>query len=338
MLAVSDIPFRTMCKELGAWMTSTEMVSAKGIMRSSSRSFRYAVFSPDEHPIAIQIVAANPDDAAATIRELAPLKPDAFDLNFGCPNERICCAGAGANLLEDLPRMGKLIEAAVRASDIPVSVKTRIRGKSSTPALAHILQTVEQSGAAWITLHARARNTPYDIPADWCALREAVSRSSIPVVGNGDIFSADDAFRMMDETGCSAVMVGRGCLGTPWIFADIAAGRRCGIHEHAPSVDELTSMVSRHVHMLLREFGDVRAIPRIRKHVLWYSRFYEGTNELRKRLFLVDDAKYIIDTTLSFFSSHPEKLDPHSESARSIERAFRKRVLYWATEALHIDG
>lgn len=331
MLATTDIPFRTVCRDSGAALTFTEMVSAAGILRSASNSYRNAVFSRDEHPIGIQLVAADPDAAAAAVRELLPLHPDLFDLNSGCPNDRICEAGAGAQLLGDIPRLAALLRATAAASPVPVSVKLRLPDSGGTNALRDLLRTVEDAGATLVTLHARTRHTPYDEAARWEMIGEAVQAVSIPIVGNGDVFSAADARRLMRETGCAAVMVGRGALGTPWIFEDIAQGRDCGIDEHAPHPDAMLHMVTTHLESLRREFGAVVALPRMRKHAMWYARRFAGTSSLRAALFAVDDAGHILDETRRFLESAAVPLEPSHPERREIDRRFRHRVLYWTT-------
>lgn len=338
MLATTDIPFRRICREYGAALTMTEMVSAVGILRSASDSYRNAVFSRDEHPIAIQIVASDPDNAAAAIRELAVLKPDVFDLNCGCPNERICEAGAGAELLDDLPRMGRIIAAAVRASSVPISVKMRTHGLRGRANVAEIARMTEDNGASWLTLHARARNTPYDVAANWSHIADAVSAVSIPVVGNGDVFSAADAFRLMENTGCAAVMVARGCLGTPWIFDDIRQGLRCDIHSNAPDAAALRPVVSRHLRMMLEEFGEIRALVRMRKHALWYARRFVDAESLRTAVFATQNADELARRVDAWFAASPHTLDPYSPETHERELAFRRRVLYWTSDAVQAEG
>ncbi|MDT8325080.1 MAG: tRNA-dihydrouridine synthase, partial [Bacteroidota bacterium] len=301
MLATTDIPFRTLCARLGAALTYTEMVSATGIARSSSHSFRNAVFTAEERPVALQLVAANPWDAQTAARKLLPLNPDMFDINCGCPNERICEAGAGAQLLDDLPRFAAVIEATVNATAIPVAVKVRMQGLHSTANVREIVRAATDSGALFIAIHARARNAAYHEAARWEVLAEAVASSGIPVIGNGDIFSADDAFRMFEQTGVHAVMVARGSLGTPWIFRQINQGRRCGLHEGAPEAEELAALIRGHLEHLLREFGAVRALPRIRKHALWYARSYAQFDPLRRTLFDTEDPVAVIETAARFF-------------------------------------
>ncbi|MFZ1730219.1 MAG: tRNA-dihydrouridine synthase [Bacteroidota bacterium] len=338
MLATTDIPFREVCRGYGAALTFTEMVSAVGILREAAISYRNAVFTPDEHPIGIQLVAADPDICAAAIRELLPLKPDLFDINCGCPNERICEAGGGAELLDDLPRFTHILRAAVEASQVPVSVKIRMRGSDSRQKVQDIVRAAEDGGVSLITLHARTRNTPYNVAADWEYIAKAVQAATVPIVGNGDIFSAADAQRMMRETGCLAVLVARGSLGTPWIFRDIADAEDCGIETNAPQSGEMQSLVTNHLKNMLREFGSVRALPRLRKHALWYARHYEGTSGLREQLFTDNDADSIIQTVSRFYDAPCVRLAADHPLLLDAERRFRERVLYWTTGIVQPEG
>lgn len=338
MLATTDIPFRAICRDFGSALTCTEMVSAAGLERESSQSFRNAVITPDEHPVAMQIVAADPARAVAAVQTLLPRKPDLFDLNCGCPNERICDAGAGAGLLDNLPRFGAVIEGVVRASPIPVTVKVRARGANAQSNVRDIVRTASDSGATMVTVHARTRNTAYEVSADWQQISDAVAAADVPVIGNGDVFCAADAFRMMEETGCHAVMVARGALGTPWIFRDIAEHRRCDLDEYAPDGEDLLTLVQGHVTALQREFGPVLAVPRIRKHVLWYARRHDGFDSLRMQLFSTDNADTVAQRALRHFSDLPTLLDPEDPIRHEREDAFRRRVLFWTEGRVPDEG
>ncbi len=338
MLATTDIPFRAVCRDFGAALTFTEMVSAAGILRAASHSYRNAVFTPDEHPIGIQLVAAHPDDAAAAIRELLPLKPDLFDINCGCPNERICEAGAGARILDDLPRLTRVIRAAADASSVPVSVKLRMRGNDTRQTARDVVRAAEDGGAALITLHARTRSTPYDVAARWDCIRDAVDTVAVPIVGNGDIFSSADARRMMRETGCVAVMVARGCLGTPWIFRDISEDSDCGITDHAPDAAAMRTLVTSHLENLLGEYGAIRALPRLRKHALWYARHFDGAANLRWELFAGDDSGMLIAAVRRFFSDDRRRMAADDPLLLGTEQRFRDRVLYWMTQPVVTEG
>ena len=329
MLATTDIPFRTICRDVGAAHACTEMVSAKGIVEETKESFRCAVFDPNEGPVSIQIVAADADVATLAVRELSRMHPAMFDVNCGCPNDRICEAGAGAQLLENPSALGAVVRAAVRASAVPVSVKIRMSAMRKEESMRVIARVVEDAGAAMITVHARTRGTAYEQPAQWSAIAVAKAAVSIPVAGNGDIFSSADAFAMMEQTGCDAVMIARGALGTPWIFRDIAAQRRCDIDEFRPSTGELAGLVLRHITLLGREFGPILSLPRIRKHVCWYTRHFAGSEALRHRIFHTDEIAALRAIVEEFFDAAPVLLAPDSPERDAVERAFRKRVLYW---------
>ncbi|MBL0177478.1 MAG: tRNA-dihydrouridine synthase [Ignavibacteria bacterium] len=329
MLATTDIPFRAVCREFGVVHASTEMVSAKGIVEGLKESFRCAVFDPAEGAISMQVVAATAGMATQAIHELSRMHPTIIDINCGCPNERICDAGAGAKLLEDPKSLESVVRAAVRASTVPVSAKVRMSAQHREESMRAIVRAVEDAGASFITVHARSRSAAYDQPAHWDAIAIAKDEASIPVVGNGDVFSSADAFRMMDQTGCDAVMIARGALGTPWIFRDIALGRRCGIDEHLPSVTDLADVVRRHVAMLAREFGPILSLPRLRKHVAWYTRYFEGADDLRHLVFRNDDISCIQDAIAAFFALSPLPLSADAPARLAMEKAFRHRVLYW---------
>ncbi len=329
MLTTTDIPFRMICKRFGAALATTEMVSAKGIIDRSPESYRYAVIDRAERPVAIQIITSSAENVVRAIHELLPLDPDVFDINAGCPSERVCEAGAGADLLDNLQALGAVVRAAAKASNVPVSVKVRSRGLAQTNNLRAIVKTVEDSGAAFVTIHARGRGAKYSAGADWTDIATAKELAGIPVVGNGDVFSSADAHSMMAQTGCDAVMVARGSLGTPWIFRDIKLGRNAGITEFAPDHTELHDIVRQHLAALKREFGIILALPRMRKHLLWYIRWYSDFEQSRKQIFARDDVEYLMDTVDEFFSVPRLRIEPDSREFKTIEERFRRKVLFW---------
>ncbi|MAT38473.1 MAG: tRNA dihydrouridine synthase DusB [Ectothiorhodospiraceae bacterium] len=328
MLATTDIPFRTICKEFGAALTFTEMVSAKGIIDDSSISFKYAVFDPAEKPVAIQLLASNAGYIESAIQKLLPLQPALFDLNAGCPSNRVCEAGAGAELLEDIGRFREVLCTATRASSTPISVKLRASDSDSNHSVETLAEIVEECGAGFITVHARARHEKYDVPADWRIIARAKRAVSIPVVGNGDIFSSEDAYRMFDETGCDSVMIARGALGAPWIFDDIKRGISRTATEGLPPVSTLLPVIMRHLEMLLQDFGDVYAVPRMRKHLLWYARWYKGIDKFRQLVFQNDTPMHLIETAKGHFSQ-AVPLDPNGREFAEMQKRFRRRVLHW---------
>ena len=329
MLGTTDIPFRKICREAGAGLLHTEMVSTLAISRASSEAFRHAIFDPSEGPVAIQLVASSPDTVGIAIRELLPLKPAVFDINCGCPNSRICEAGAGAALLDRPEILAAVIRSAVDASTVPVSVKLRAQGHFRGSTITENARIAQENGATYITVHGRSRSARYDQHAHWDCIGRAKHAVDIPVVGNGDIFSAEEALRMQEFSGCDAVMIARGSLGTPWIFDDYLQKRTGSVLLHAPAPSDLLDIVLRHAEMIEREFGPVQAIARVRKHVLWYTRYFQNNDVLRRDIFLNEHLSGIRQSIIEYFASEPLRSDPESFVMQDRERSFRRRVLYW---------
>jgi tRNA-dihydrouridine synthase B len=329
MLDVSDIPFRKLCRDFGAVYTMTEMVSAKGILNDAHDSYRYAAFSQEEQPIVLQLVIADPHDAEPALKKLLPFKPSQININSGCPEGKICEAGAGAHLLDDLPRLAKITETVVRVSGLPVSVKVRGRGRSRTSTVREIVRVVQESGAAYIIVHGRTRDTSYNHPASWDFIAEAKAAADIPVIGNGDVFSSAAAKEMAAQTNCDSVMVGRGALGSPWIFRDIAEGRSCSVWESAPPPGELLQLIIRHMRGIISEYGELRAISKMRKHMLWYVRRFRNWETLRHDIFQKDKAEDLIESLQRFFSVPQEVFAEDSPEWEKTEKSFQNRVLFW---------
>lgn len=327
MLAVADGPFRALCHDHGASLSFTEMVSARGIAEGDTTAFRHAAFGDDEGPMGIQLLVNSPEWLGAAIPELERFRPSVIDINSGCPSDRVCEAGAGAELLDDIPLLRSIIETAVRVATVPVSVKLRIQGLRGTQTLREILSVVEGSGVAFLSLHGRARTTSYDEPANWDAIAEAVSLCRVPVIGNGDVMSAADALRMMERTGCHAVMVGRGSLGTPWIFDRIRA-REWSEDPGAP-LEEVARVSMAHLRTLASRFGPVLAVPRMRKHALWYFRFFEGVEDLKNQLFRKESDRWVLECVAAHCAREPRRLARDAEEFTEREQRFHRRVLYW---------
>ena len=332
MLDISDIPFRKLSREFGAVYTMTEMVSAKGILNDAHDSFRYAAFSQEEQPIVLQLVITNPDDAEPVLKKLLPFRPAQININSGCPDSKICEAGAGASLLDDLPRLAKITETVVRLSGLPVSVKVRAQGRKRTSSISEIVRVVQESGASYIIVHGRTRDMSYGKPASWDYIAEAKSSAQIPVIGNGDVFSSAAAKELAEYTKCDSVMVGRGALGSPWIFRDIAEGRSCSVWDSAPAHDDLLSLITGHLRNIVREYGELGALAKMRKHVLWYVRRFRNWETIRHDIFRVDSAGNILDSVDRFFSTPQEYFSEESEEWRRIEKSFQNRVMFWIAQ------
>ncbi len=321
MLNTTDHVFRKLCRQYGAALTFTEMASSSMIASGSTQAARYAAISRQEHPVGIQLFVDNMARLEEAINEINPLQPDVIDINAGCPSDKVCSRGAGAALLANLPELQNIIRAVRRYSRAPVSVKVRVADRHSRIPVRDIARAVEDAGASFLTVHARTRYDQYEEPARWEWIAEAVRAVDIPVIGNGDVFTYDDAQRMMRETGCHAVMVARGALGTPWIFA----GR-----ENAPAEAEAVAPI---LLQLVREldacYGPIVALPRASKHVAWFTRFFEDAEKLRQEVFRCRSMPALISTVNRYFDANPARLDPESEEMKAVEGAFHRRILFW---------
>jgi len=287
MAGVSDQAFRLLCKEMGMGFCYTEFVSAEGIVRENAKTLEMMRFTEAERPIGIQIFGADPGVMAEAARiTVETLSPDILDLNFGCPVPKVVKKGAGAALLKDMEHLARVAESVVRAVDIPVTIKMRSGWSSSSIVVTEAARLMEAAGVAAVTLHPRTADQGYRGKADWELIRQLKSAVNIPVIGNGDVNRASDALAMFGSTGCDAVMVGRGALGNPWIFRDLAAlfqepaGVPKGDHLAFPGIEERFAMILRHLNMLTEDYGE-QGHKVFKTHFAWYSGGLPGAAKAR---------------------------------------------------------
>ena len=299
MAGVTNVAFRTLCRELELARAGTvsglyvcEMVTARALVERHPVTMHMTTFGPDESPRSLQLYTVDPAttyDAAKMIVEenLA----DHIDMNFGCPVPKVTRRGGGAALPYKRKLFGQIVAAAVRAAegtDIPVTVKFRIGIDDGHHTHLEAGRIAEQEGAAAVALHARTAAQRYSGSADWsqiARLKQAVT--TIPVLGNGDIFDADDAARMMTDTGCDGVVIGRGCLGRPWLFAELSAAFSGNAAATPPTLGEVADIIRRHGSLLTDHFGEDKAMRDIRKHIAWYLHGFPAGSDLRRALALV---------------------------------------------------
>ena len=290
MAGVSEAPFRQICRGLGADILMTEFLSAEAIRRGIRRTLEGAEFEPLERPIGIQIYGADPDAmerAAAIVTEV--YEPEFIDINFGCPVKKVVQRNGGSGCLRDLTLVDTIIRRCVAATHLPITVKTRSGWSESTRDPVGIALRMQDAGAKAFTLHARTRTQMFAGQADWDEIARVVDALSIPVIGNGDIHSGADALRMWQQTGCAAIMIGRGSFGNPWIFRD-ARALLTGSHQPPrPDASERFAVALDHAQLALRLQGDSRkTVLEFRKHLGWYTRGLPGSSSLRERLFQVE--------------------------------------------------
>ena len=294
MAGITNTAFRRLCREYGAGLYVSEMITSRALVERNAITMRLIQHHESETPRSIQLYGVDPATIAEAVRIIvAEDKADHIDLNFGCPVPKVTRKGGGAALPWKIGLFSDIVQRAVKAAgDVPLTVKMRKGINKDHLTFLDAGRAAEDAGAAAVALHARTASEYYSGHADWSAigeLKQAVT--SIPVLGNGDIWSAGDAVRMMDETGCDGVVVGRGCLGRPWLFGELAAalGPRSSGADHHPVVDATLGFVKdafrRHAELLVEFFEDEdRGCKDIRKHVAWYFKGYPVGGELRAAL------------------------------------------------------
>lgn len=283
MAGVADTAFRLICREYGAAYVVGELVSAKGMTYHSKNSAKLLEITEAERPMAVQLFGGEPETMAEAARMSLENVPDVIDINMGCPAPKVTATGAGSSLMKDLPRASRIIEA-VRAAvppHIPVTVKFRKGWDSSSVNGVEFARMAEQSGAAAVTIHGRTREQMYAPSADWEIIRSVKEAVSIPVIGNGDVDSPQSAAEMYRQTGVDLVMVGRGALGRPWLFAQIQAFLRDGTLLPDPPLEERMEVMLRHIRLAAELKGEHVALRESRKHIAWYLKGVRGAAKFR---------------------------------------------------------
>lgn len=317
MAGATDYAFRSICKDFGAEYLVSEMVCAKALCyeqkikkslsASPSKTAPLAAIREGELPMAVQIFGSEPEFMAEAARMIAEnsyrgtssaLSPSAIDINMGCPVHKVVSNGEGSALLKNPELAEKIVRAVVDAVDIPVTVKIRTGWDASSINAVEMAKRLESAGASLICVHGRTREQQYAPYADWTQIARVKEALSIPVIGNGDIFEPSDALKMIKETGCDGVMIGRGALGNPWIFENVINLLE-GRDERKIPVNETIDVALRHLHLLVEFKGERAGIAESRKHLGWYMKGIRGASELRNRINTAEDLDELTEILLS---------------------------------------
>lgn len=299
MAGAADTAFRTICRRHGCSYAVTEMISAKAVTYGDKKTSQLAAITNDEAPTACQLFGHEPDvmeKACAMLLEeysKSGVMPVAIDINMGCPVPKIVRSGEGSALMRDLPLAGEIIAAVVRsAGSTPVTVKMRLGWDQSSICVTDLAKIAEDKGASAICVHARTRSQMYAPSADWSYIKKVKESVTIPVIGNGDIFSGTDAKRMIDETGCDAVAVARGAMGNPWIFEEANAVIDGKVFPPVTAAQKIQGAID-HLDLLIKLKGEARAIPESRTHMDKYTKGLYGAPKIRNAVNLAESADEI---------------------------------------------
>ncbi len=281
MASVADRAYRTVCREFGASLLVSEMVSAKGLCYNSQKTAELCEVTGFERPYAIQLFGEEPEYIGRAVGIVNSYKPDIIDINMGCPVPKVVNPGGGSALMKTPDLAAEIVRAAVDAADCPVTVKIRSGWDEDSVNAVPFAVMMEQAGASAIAVHARTRKQMYSGEADWSVIKAVKQAVNIPVIGNGDIKSAEDCKRMYDETGCDLCSLARASYGRPWIFYQIKAFLETGVVPPEPSFEEQMKIMLRHVRLLVSLKGEDTGIREARKNVAWYFKGRRGAAKYR---------------------------------------------------------
>ncbi|MFA7272569.1 MAG: tRNA dihydrouridine synthase DusB [Crocinitomicaceae bacterium] len=307
---VSDPPFRALCKKNGADLMYTEFISSEGLIRDAAKSVMKMDIYEYERPVGIQIFGYDIDSMTQATQIIERTNPDIIDINYGCPVKKVACKGAGAGILQDIPKMVRMTEAIVKATKLPVTVKTRLGWDDSTKFVVETAERLQDVGIEAISIHGRTRKQMYKGEADWTLIGEVKNnpRMKIPVFGNGDIDSPEKVIEYKNKYGVDGVMIGRASIGYPWVFNEIKHFMKTGKHLEAPGITDRVQIAKDHLNMSVDWKGEILGVAEMKRH---YSNYFKGIahfKEYRTKLVTSFNLQEIMDT-LDYIEANADQFE-----------------------------
>lgn len=294
MAGVTDLPFRTICKEKGCGMLYTEMINAKALCYNDENTKKMTKIEDEEHPIAIQIFGSEPEYMGRATEILNSHPNEILDINMGCPAPKVVKNGDGSALMRNPKLAEEVMKAVVKNSTKPVTLKIRKGWDDQSINAVEIAKIAEQSGISAVAIHGRTREQYYSGKADWDIIKEIKDAISIPVIGNGDVFEIEDAINMLEKTNCDAIMIGRGAQGNPWIFNRINHYMETGEILPKPTAKEKINTAIEHMKLAVEEHGEYVAVREMRKHIGWYIKGLKNSARYRDEINKLTDSEGVI--------------------------------------------
>ena len=300
MAGVTDLPFRLICKEHGCGLLYTEMINAKALCFDDQKTKKMLNILEEELPVAIQIFGSEPEYMGQAAKILNDYPNAILDINMGCPAPKVVKNGDGSALMKNPELARKVLESVVANSKKPVTLKIRKGWDSESENALEIAKIAEEEGISAITIHGRTREQYYSGNADWEIIKVLKNELNIPVIGNGDVCSIDDAIKMKDMTNCDAIMIGRGAQGNPWIFREIDHYLKTGERLDKPTKNEKIDVAIKHMNLSVKEHGEYVAVREMRKHIGWYLKGMKNSARFRDEINKMEDVSEVIKTLESF--------------------------------------
>ncbi|AVD36749.1 tRNA dihydrouridine synthase DusB [Clostridioides difficile] len=294
MAGVTDLPFRLICKEQGCGLLYTEMINGKALCYDDENTKKMLKIEDEEHPVAVQIFGSEPEFMGRAAEIMNDYSNEILDINMGCPAPKVVKNGDGSALMKNPKLAEEVLRAVVKNSKKPVTLKIRKGWDDNSVNAVEIAKIAEDCGISALAIHGRTREQFYTGKADWDIIAEIKKNLSIPVIGNGDVFTIEDSINMLDKTGCDAIMIGRGAQGNPWIFKRINHYMNTGEILPEPTLNEKISTAIKHLKLAVEEHGEYVAVREMRKHIAWYLKGLRNSAKLRDEINKIEDYQEVV--------------------------------------------